>query len=115
MCDANNIDYFDDIFELMKGILIKLDEENANSYNVGNYVKRLIEQLRNTNDVIAEHVAKLLMYCKNIITNSCVKVNDVPYLTILLIATKDVYRQSKNDLAELAEEIGIVIKDDVSF
>lgn len=113
MCDPSNVDYFDDIFQLMQGILRKLNEENSASEHVGNYVKRLINQLRNTNEIIREHVAKLLMLCKGIIENSCVKVDDIPHLTVIVIATKDVYRKADNTLHELIEELGIVVKPEV--
>lgn len=113
MCDANNVDYFDDVFELMKGILRKLNEENAESANVGKYVKRLIEQLRNPNEIIREHVAQLLHLCTNIISNSCVKSNDIQYLALILIASKDVFRQTDNNLHELIDKLGISVKDEV--
>src|SRR5690349_13046679 len=110
MCDENNVAYFDDVFELMKGILQKLNEENCASENVGTYVCHLITQLRNPNEIIREHVAQLLMFCKDIILNACVKKNDVPHLSIISIATKDVYRQTDNKLHELAEELSINLK-----
>ncbi|KAI6171348.1 TOG domain-containing protein [Aphelenchoides bicaudatus] len=113
MCDANNVAYFDDVFELMKGILQKLNDENCASENVGKYVRHLITQLRNPNEVIREHVAQLLMFCKDIISNACIKSNDIPHLSIISIASKDVYRQTENKLHELTEELGIVLKPEM--
>lgn len=113
LCDSNNVDYFDDVFELLKGILIKLNAENSESENVGNYLKRLIEQLKNSNEIIREHVAQLLLECSSIVTNACLKTNDIYYLTLILIATKDVYRQTDNNLHELTDELKIEVKDEM--
>lgn len=115
MCDANNVDYFEDVFAMMKENLSKLNTENAESENVGNYLKRLIEQLKNPNEKIREHVAQLVFLCKNIVANWCIKPNDIEHLSLILIASNDVYRQTENNLHELTEELGIFVNSEVSI
>ncbi|KAI6201623.1 TOG domain-containing protein [Aphelenchoides besseyi] len=89
LCNNNNLEYFEDVFELLKAILKKLDEENSKSENVGNYVKMMISQLRNPNEYVREHIGILLMVCQTIIAESCVKQKDLYHLSLLVISSNE--------------------------
>ncbi|KAI6215267.1 hypothetical protein M3Y94_00365800 [Aphelenchoides besseyi] len=98
LCNSNNLDYFEDVFELLKAILKKLDEENSTSENVGNYVKMMISQLRNPNEYVREHIGILLVVCQTIIEESCIKQKDLYHLSLLVI--------SSNEQSETHRQVG---------
>ncbi|KAI6240148.1 hypothetical protein M3Y99_00501900 [Aphelenchoides fujianensis] len=116
LCNSNNLDYFEDVFELLKTILKKLNEENAESENVGNYVKMMIDQLRNPNEYVREHIGILLVICQTIIEESCIKRKDVRHLALLAVSSNEqseVHRNAGYGPKMVCEKLEIQIEPEM--
>ena len=116
LCDPDRADHFEDIFELLKLILRRLNAENAESKSVGIFLKAMVDQLRHPNEYVREHVGRLLLECTNIIEYCCIQKQDFATLTRLLVSSKE-GAGSRRATAQISicEQLNVQEQPEVSF
>lgn len=108
------MDYFGDIFNLLKDSLKEFNDNSRASPEAAKFVVALIDQLRHPNEYVREHIALLLAISKNIVYDNFISKKIHEQIAVLLISSKESHEATAQVMQYLCQELKIYVTKEVS-